>query len=134
MIACVCGGAGFTRDSVEGAGSVDEVDGFERVAVAVAIVVECVRPFADDGIDAEVGTADGGGARIDVDGDADGVVGAAVAVVDVGIEGVGMVDGLEWVAVVVAVNDVRAFAGDGVRTEVEGVRPMMKGRSTLRCV
>ena len=72
--------------------------------------------------------------HVDVDGDADGVVGAAVAVVDVGVEGVGMVDGLEWVAVVVVVDGVRAFAGDGVRTEVERVHPMMKGRSALCCV
>ena len=52
-----CGDAGAVSiEGVEGAGSVDRVDGFERVAVAVAIVVECVRPFADDGIDAKVGT------------------------------------------------------------------------------
>ena len=77
--------------------------------------------------------ADGGGACIDVDGNANRVVGAAVAVVNVGIEGVGMVDSLEWVAVVVVVDGVHAFAGDGVRTKVEGVRLMMKGRSALCC-
>ena len=103
------------------------------VAIAVAVVVECVGLFADDGVDAEVGIVDGGGARGDVDGDADGFVGAAVVVVDVSIEGVGAVDGLEWVAVVVVIDGVRAFAGDGVRTEVKGVRLMMKERSALHC-
>jgi hypothetical protein len=51
------------------------------VAIAVAIVVECIRLFADDGINAEVRIVDGGGTHGDVNGNADGFVGAAVAAV-----------------------------------------------------
>jgi hypothetical protein len=51
------------------------------VAVAVAIVVECIRLFADDGVDAKVRIVDGGGTCGDVDGNADGFIGAAVAAV-----------------------------------------------------
>jgi hypothetical protein len=65
------GGVCVTSAVVKGAGI---------IAVAVAIVVEYVGPFADDGIDAKVGIAGGRGVGIDGDGDAGGVVGAAVAV------------------------------------------------------
>ena len=57
------------------------VDGAGIVAVADAVVDEYVGPFANDGVDAEVGIASGGGTRIGFDGDADGVVGATVAAV-----------------------------------------------------
>ena len=66
---------GWVIGGVEGAGIVADV------AVAVAVVVECVRLFADDGVDAEVRVVDGGGTCGDVDGDADGFVGAVVAAV-----------------------------------------------------
>jgi hypothetical protein len=67
------GGVCVTSAVVKGAGIV-------AVAVAVAIVVEYVRPFADDGVDAKVGIAGGRGVGIDGDGDAGSVVRAAVAV------------------------------------------------------
>ena len=57
------------------------VDGAGIVAVADAVVDEYVGPFADDGVDAEVGIASGGGAGVGRDGDVDGVEVAAVAVV-----------------------------------------------------
>ena len=50
----------------------------DAVGVVGAAVVECVGLFADDGINTEVGIVDGGGARGDVDGNADGFVRAAV--------------------------------------------------------
>ena len=57
------------------------VDGARIVAVADAVVDEYVGPFANDGVDAEVRIASGGGACVGFDGDADGVVGATVAAV-----------------------------------------------------
>ena len=48
------------------------------VADANADAVECVRPFTGDGVDAKVRIAGGEGAHIGFDGDADGVVGAAI--------------------------------------------------------
>ena len=57
------------------------VDSAGIVAVADAVVDEYVGPFANDGVDAEVGIASGGGARVGFDGDADGVIGATVAAV-----------------------------------------------------
>jgi hypothetical protein len=57
------------------------VEGAGLVAVAVAVVVEYVGPFANDGVDAKVGIAGGRGVSIDGDGDAGSIVGAAVTVV-----------------------------------------------------
>ena len=57
------------------------VDGARIVAVADAVVDKYVGPFANDGVDAEVRIASGGGARVGFNGDADGVVGATVAAV-----------------------------------------------------
>ena len=71
-------GVGGVRIGSAGVGGASIVGADD--AVAVAVVVECVRPFADDGVDAEVGIGDGGGACVDVYGDADGIIGAAVAV------------------------------------------------------
>jgi hypothetical protein len=63
--------------------AVVEGAGIDAVAVAVAVVVKYVGLFADDGNDTKVRIVDRGGACGDVDGDADGVVGAAVAVVGI---------------------------------------------------
>ena len=99
---------------VEGAGIV-----CADVAVAVAVVVECVGPFADGGVDAEVGIVDGGGARVDVNGDADGVVGAAVAVA------VGFVSVAVAVAAAVVVATWGRRGTSGVGGDVARVEGML---------
>jgi hypothetical protein len=97
------------------------VKGAGIVAVAVAIVVECVRPFTDDGVNAKVGIVDGGDVRGDVDVDGDGVVEAAVAVV---------VGFISIAVAIVVIEGVHVLAGDGVGAEVGGVHLMLRGWST----
>jgi hypothetical protein len=76
------------------------------VTVAIAIVVKCVRLFADDVNDAEVGIAGRGGTCGDVNGNADRVIGAAVAVV------------VSFVVIVVA---VAALGRDDGVDDVDGI-------------
>jgi hypothetical protein len=87
IVAC-CGDVNDANGWVVGAAGLRDVcvtsaivEGARIVAVAVAIVVKCVRPFADDGVDAEVRIVGGGDTRGNVNSNGDGVVKAAVAVV-----------------------------------------------------
>ena len=109
-------GCGSDADDAKGRG-VSGVEGAGIVAVAVAVAVadanadavECVGPFAGDGVDAEVGIAGGGGACVGFDGDADGVIGAAVAAV------------VGFVSVAVAIAAAVAEGGDDGVDNVDGV-------------
>jgi hypothetical protein len=92
------------------------VEGAGIVAVAFAVVVEYVGPFTDDGVDAEVGIAGGRGVGVDGDGDAGGVVGAAVAVV------VGVVVFVVAAAAVVDVFSVVVAVGAPVVVAMRGWR------------
>ena len=76
-------GCGSDVDDVNGRG-VSGVEGagiVADVAVAVAVVVKCVRLFTDDGINTEVGVVDRGGTHGNVNGNADRFIGAVVAAV-----------------------------------------------------
>ena len=106
-------GCGGDADDANGRG-VGGVEGAGIIAVADADAVGCVGPFAGDGVNPEVGIAGGGGTRVGFDGDADGVVGAAVTVVVVDVFSVVVVVAVAAAAAVVmrGRQDVSDIGGD----------------------